>query len=79
VKKKQKKATKKAYSLLMYVEDSNPKIKRFDTQEELGKFADKFIKDHPGYASMEADSWLDYAVTNIVGSVHFFTDGLEVE
>lgn len=77
--KKLKKSPKKGYNLLIYVEDSNPRIKQFDTQEALGKFADNFIKEHPEYASADSDCWLDYAITGVTGEVVFFTDGLEVE
>jgi len=67
------------YHLLMYVEDSSPKLKRFDTTKEMGKFMDDFNKLHPDYASIESGYWLDYAITGVNGDVHFFTDGLELE
>ena len=71
--------TTKSYHLLMYVEDSMPKIKKFSTTKAMGTFIDKFLKKYPGYASIESGHWIDYSVTNVSGEVHFFTDSLEVE
>jgi hypothetical protein len=75
-----KKSKKNApYHLLMYVLNSEPKIKRFDTTEEMGKFIDKFNKKYPEAQASNSGNWTDYAITNILGDVHFFTDGIEVE
>ena len=74
-----KKKKSEVYDLLVYVEDCSQKIKRFDSSEKMGKFIDKFYKKHPDYASNNADNWIDYAITGVTGSVHFFTDGIEVE
>jgi hypothetical protein len=67
------------YHLLMYVEDSSPKIKKFSTTKALGTFIDKFLKKYPDYASHSSGHWIDFSVTNVSGRVDFFTDGLEVE
>ncbi len=67
-----------AYHILMYMEDSSPKIKKFKTTDELGKFVDKFNKKHPDYASPDSGYWIDLAVTGVTGEIHFFTDGIEV-
>lgn len=77
--KKSKKNKSSKYNLLMYVEKSSPKIKRFESLEEMGKFVEKFQKKHPDHMSTNADNWVDYAVTDITGEVYFFTDGLEVQ
>lgn len=69
----------KNYHLLYYVVDSTPKFKKFTTKESMGKFIDKFNKDHPDYLSMDSGDWIDFAITDVQGEIHFFTDGLEVE
>ena len=82
--KKTKKLTKttkteKEYHLLMYVEDCQSKIKKFNSTKKMGEFIDQFLKDNPDYASNLSDNWIDYTVTNITGDVHFFTDSMKVE
>jgi len=79
--KKAKKTTRKGkkYNLLMYVEDCNPKIKRFDSPKEVGEFICEFNKKHPDYMSPDSDNWIDYCILGVVGEVHFFTDGLKVQ
>lgn len=67
------------YNLLVYVLDSSTKIKKFSTTKAMGSFIDKFLKKYPDYTSVESGNWIDYAITDISGEVHFFTDGLEVE
>jgi hypothetical protein len=81
MKKAKTKKTEKQepYHLLMYVEDSSPKLKRFKTTDELGRFVDDFNKRYPDYASIDSGYWIDFAVTYVLGDVHFFTDGLEIE
>ena len=76
-----KKASKKGepYRLLMYVLDASPKVKRFDSTLEMGKFVDDFYKEHPDYLSLHSDNWIDFSVTGVTGEVFFFTDGLEIE
>jgi hypothetical protein len=74
-----KKKTTKPYNLLVYVEDSNTRIKRFETELEMGEFVDNFYKTYPNYAELYSDNWVDHAITGVTGEVHFFTDGLEVE
>lgn len=69
----------KTYNLLVYVLDSTNKIKRFDSTEKMGKFIDSFLKKYPDYMSNDSGNWIDYAITDVGGEVHFFTDGLEVE
>ena len=73
------KANKETYHLLVYVLDSEPKIKKFKSKLALGKFVDKFVKDYPDYLGAESGNWVDYAVTDVIGEVTFFTDGLKVE
>lgn len=63
----------------MYVVDSNPKIKKFGSTKELGKFMDDFWKKYPDHLAADSGNWIDYCVTEVSGDVHFFTDGLEVE
>ena len=63
----------------MYVEDSEPKLKKFKTTLELGKFIDAFNKDHPEAEASNSGYWTDYCVTNITGDIHFFTDGITLE
>lgn len=74
-----KKKPTKPYHFLMYVEDSNPKIRKFKTTEALGKFADRFMEKYPDYAAHESGNWLEFAATNVSGDLHFFTDGFEVK
>lgn len=69
----------KPYHLLVYVEDSNLKIKKFKTTRSMGEFMDKFLKNHPDYASNSGDSWLEFSVTNVTGGVDFFTTGIELK
>ena len=81
MKKKPSKKTDKdgPYQLLFYCVNSDPKIKRFETTDELGKFIDAFNKKYPESQAQESGSWTDFAVTGIFGDVYFFTDGLQVE
>lgn len=67
------------YCLLVYVLNSMPKIKKFDSKEKVKKFIDKFQKDHPEHMSMDSGDWIDYMVTGVKGEVFFFTDGMKVE
>jgi hypothetical protein len=78
-KKPTKKTDNSPYHLLFYCVDSNPKIKRFETTDELGRFIDAFNKKYPESQAQESGSWTDFCVTGIMGDVHFFTDGLQVE
>lgn len=78
-KKTLKKNSNSPYNLLVYVEYASAKIKRFETTEEMGAFVDNFYKEHPDYADYGSDFWIDYAITDVSGDVHFFTDGLAVE
>jgi hypothetical protein len=68
-----------SYNLLMYTEDSSPKIKRFNTLQQAQDFVDKFNKKYPDHMSFDSGSWIDYLVTEVSGNVHFFTDGITVE
>ena len=82
-----KKVSKKAkklisgppYHLVMYVEDGNPKIRKFDSPEKLGTFVKEFQKEYPDYMEMGSDNWIDYVVMDIMGDVFFFTDGITIE
>lgn len=78
MKKTSKTKNSSEYQLLMYVEDSIPKLKKFSTMEEAGKFVDKFQKKYPDYMSTESGHWIDFVVTGVTGDIHFFTDGIEV-
>ena len=69
----------KTYQLLMYVADGTPTFKKFETTKEMGKFMDDFNKQHPDYASGDSGWWLDYAVTEVSGDIHLFTNGIEIE
>ena len=69
----------KPYHLLVYIEDCSTKIKKFASTDDMGKFIDDFYKKYPNYADLGSDNWVDYAVTNVTGEVHFFTDGVGVE
>lgn len=67
------------YNLLMYVEDSEPKIKRFNSNKEASNFVDRFQKKYPDYMSSDSGNWIDYMVSGVTGDVFFFTDGITVE
>lgn len=69
----------KPYHILMYVLDSTPKLKRFETIQEMGRFIDKFNKKYPESEASNSGNWTDLAITYIKGEVHFFTDGMELE
>ena len=77
--KKAKPTKSKEYHLLAYVLDSEPKLKRFDSKEQLGAFIDQFLIIYPDYASIDSGCWVDYAITNITGEVHFFTTEMKVD
>lgn len=81
MKKTKTKKTEKQepYHLLMYVEDSNPKIKRFKTTDELGRFIDDFNKKWPDQEAMDSGYWMDYCISNITGDIHLLSTGIEVE
>lgn len=66
------------YHILVYIEKCEQRIKKFKTEKEMGKFIDNYYKLHPEYADKYSDYWVDFAVTNISGDVHFFTDSLKV-
>lgn len=74
-----KKKKAEVYHLLMYVVNSNPKIKRFDSVEKMAKFVEAFQKKHPDHLASESGDWIDYCITKVSGDVHFFTDGIEVQ
>ncbi len=69
----------KEYQLLMYVENSCPRIKKFDTKKQMGQFVESFQKQYPDHMAMESGYWIDYCIFGVTGEVCFFTDGLEVE
>jgi hypothetical protein len=79
--KKNKKSTKEnqVYYLAAYVLDSNPKMKKFDSFEKMGKFVKEFQEEHPDHMSIDSGDWIDFVITGIVGDVYFFTDGIELE
>lgn len=77
--KKNKESNKGSYHLLMFVQKSEPCIKRFYSAKKLGEYVDKFLKKYPDYASVGADNWIDYCIMDINGPIHFFTDGLKVK
>jgi acyl-CoA hydrolase len=74
-----KKKVSKPYNLLMYTVDASPKIRKFKTEKAMGEFIDEFYRQHPDHADQYSDNWIDYAVTEVTGEVHFFTDGLKVQ
>jgi hypothetical protein len=78
---KNKKSAKKtdSFNLLVYVEKCSPKMKKFESEREMGEFIDNFYKTYPDYMSSDSDYWIDFAVTGVTGEVHFFTDGVELE
>lgn len=79
IKKANKKSKNNTYSLLLYVENNSPKLKKFSTNKELGEFIDDFNRKYPDYMLNESDNWIDFCVTDIKGDIHFFCDGIEVE
>jgi hypothetical protein len=78
-KKKAKAKSNKPYHLLVYIEKCSTKMKKFDTKEEMGRFVDDFNKKHPDYADQYSDYWVDYAITDVSGDIHFFTDSMRVK
>ena len=70
---------KSNYILLMYVLDSSPKIKKFESMDKAQKFVERFQKKYPDHMAVNSGNWIDYLVTGISGQVHFFTDGIKVE
>jgi hypothetical protein len=77
--KKLSKAKKETYHLLFYVLNTEPKVKKFKTTAEMGKFIDDFNKEWPQSECSISGSWTDLAVTEVNGEIHFFTDGVELE
>jgi hypothetical protein len=69
----------KEYNLLVYVDDSELKMKKFDSFEEMGKFVEKFQKKYPDHLASDSGYWIDYCITKIHGDVHFFTDGISLK
>ncbi len=76
-----KKTTKapKSYHLLVYVEDCTQKVKKFDSTKALDSFMAKFLKKYPPSQPQYGDSWLDYSILDVTGSVNFFDKGMELE
>lgn len=77
--KKKSKKNNKPYHLLVYVANCVTKIKRFESTDKMGKFIDDFNKEYPDSDAADTGYWVDYAITNVEGDVHFFTDGMKVE
>jgi hypothetical protein len=73
-----KSSPEKPYNLLVYVEDSTTKIKRFSSTKKLGAFIESFVKKYPDYMHQYSDNWIDFSITEIAGRVDFFTDGIEM-
>lgn len=78
---KKKKPSKRyvEYQVLVYIANGETRVKRFDTEQEMGEFIDGFLKEHPEYQSSHSDYWIDFALTGVTGDIHFFTDGVKVE
>lgn len=73
-----KKKTKE-YNLLVYVDDSILKMKKFYSFEEMGKFVAKFQKKYPDHLASDSGYYIDYCITKIRGDIHFFTDGIDLK
>ena len=69
----------KPYNLLVYVLNSTPHMRKFDTMEQMGKFVEKFQKKYPDYMSIDSGNWIDYVISDIRGEISFFTDGISVK
>src|ERR1035437_10124055 len=69
----------KEYNLLMYVEDSSPKIKKFVSMKDMEKFVSDFEKKYPDPDGPRDGNWIDYCVTDVSGKITFFTDGISLE
>lgn len=83
MKKKSTKSTKtkknESYNLLYYVSNSTPHMKKFETVYEMNKFIKRFQKKYPDDMSRNSGSWIDHAVHNVRGEIHFFSDGTVLE
>lgn len=71
--------SKKSFHFLMYVEDSSPKIKRFNTKDQMHKFVNEFQSKYPDHMTLDSGYWIDFCVFDVHGDIHFFTDGIEVK
>ena len=67
------------HHILKYTENCSPKLKRFESTKEMGKFMDSFNKEHPDSEAEDTGYWLDFAIVGVIGQVHFFTEGLALE
>lgn len=70
--------TPKPYHLLVYVDNSNMRMKKFSTTKKMGQFIDRFLKKYPDYASGDSGYWIDFTIENVSGPVRFFTDGIKL-
>lgn len=77
--KKPNETKTETYHLLFFVVNSTPRVKKFRTTAEMGEFMDSFNKEYPEDQYELYGSWLDLAVTEVNGEVHFFTDGIGLE
>jgi hypothetical protein len=60
-----KKAKKdKKYSLVVYVVDSSPTVKKFKDAEKAMDFVYRFTNEHPNVSD---GYWVDYVITDIKG------------
>jgi len=77
--KKPNKIKKETYHLLFYVLNTEPKVKKFKTTLEMGKFIDAFNREWPEDECSISGSWTDLAICEVSGEIFFFTDGIELE
>jgi len=63
-----KKGVPKSKCLVIYVENSSPKSKIFETEKSAWNFIDKYKDDHP---DVRDGWWVEYLVTNIKGEVYY--------
>lgn len=60
-----KKKQTKSFHIIHYVEDSTPKLKKFNSISKLNDFRLKFESDHP---NGERDGyWVDFIITDVHG------------
>lgn len=63
-----RKKTPEVYQLLVYSENCQVKLRKFDTKAALHKFIVKFRKKYPD-KEREGDNWIDFAVYDVCGEV----------
>lgn len=61
------------YHLLVYVEGSSTKLKKFKSLSTMKGFITKFRKKHPD-PDRNGDNWIDFTVKNISGAIEVFPE-----